>query len=152
MTHTIHDISVASQIGQYSDAIETGPQMRWLMTSGTPGLSEAGELPDDIVGQAELAWQNAVNLLAKAGMTVGDIVKVTQYLTRAEDIKACRSSRALPRRASASVHAARNSAARLAGNPYRGRDYRCQSFMTAGRNLVLQAGKGSVQRRRAFAG
>jgi enamine deaminase RidA (YjgF/YER057c/UK114 family) len=88
MTHTVHDISVASQIGKYSDAIEAGPNMRWLMTSGTPGLSEAGNLTDDIVGQAELAWQNVVNLLAKAGMTVADIVKVTQYLTRAEDIKA----------------------------------------------------------------
>ena len=88
MTHTIHDISVASQIGKYSDAIEAGPHMRWLMTSGTPGLSEAGNLPEDIVGQAELAWQNVVKLLAKAGMTVADLVKVTQYLTRAEDIKA----------------------------------------------------------------
>ena len=88
MIHTICDIGVASQIGKYSDAIEVGPNMRWLITSGTPGLSAAGGLADDTVGQAELAWQNIVNLLAKADMTVADIVKVTQYLTRAEDIKA----------------------------------------------------------------
>ena len=87
MTHTIHDISVASHIGKYSDAIEVGPNMRWLMTSGTPGLSAAGGLPNDIAGQAELAWQNVMNLLAKADMAVADIVKVTQYLTRAEDIQ-----------------------------------------------------------------
>ena len=61
--------------------------MRWLMTSGTPGLSAAGGLPNDIAGQAELAWQNVMNLLAKADMVVADIVKVTQYLTRAEDIQ-----------------------------------------------------------------
>jgi len=88
MSHTSHDIGVASRIGKYSDAIGAGPNLRWLMTSGTPGLSAAGDLPDDIAGQAELAWRNVIDLLAKADMTVADIVKVTQYLTRAEDIKA----------------------------------------------------------------
>jgi 2-iminobutanoate/2-iminopropanoate deaminase len=39
------------------------------VTSGTPGLSTDGEAPRDIVGQAE-------------------IVKVTPYLTRAQDIQA----------------------------------------------------------------
>ena len=39
MSHTIHDIGVASQIGKYSDAIEVGANLRWLVTSGTPGLS-----------------------------------------------------------------------------------------------------------------
>jgi enamine deaminase RidA (YjgF/YER057c/UK114 family) len=38
--------------------------------------------------QSELAWENVLRVLSKADMTVGDIVKVTQYLTRAEDIKA----------------------------------------------------------------
>ena len=88
MTHKIHDISVAKQIGKYSDAIAVGSNMRWLMTSGTPGLSASGDLPDDIETQSRLAWENVVSLLAKDGMTVTDIVKVTQYLTRTEDIKA----------------------------------------------------------------
>ena len=88
MTHTTHDIGVASQIGKYSDAIEVRSNMRWLITSGTPGISAAGKLPDDFVGQAELAWQNVANMLAKADMTAANIVKVTQYLTRADDIKA----------------------------------------------------------------
>jgi|SRR6516162_7108674 hypothetical protein len=38
MYHTIHDIGVASQIASYSDAIEVNPKLRWLLTSGTPGL------------------------------------------------------------------------------------------------------------------
>jgi 2-iminobutanoate/2-iminopropanoate deaminase len=85
MAHTIHGIGVASQIGSYSDAIEAKPNLRWLMTSGTPGLNGDG-LPKDITGQAELAWQHIIGILGKAGMTVTDIVKVTQYLTRADDI------------------------------------------------------------------
>ena len=88
MTHTVHDIGIAKQIGSYSDAIEAGPNLRWLMTSGTPGFTEADKIPADIAGQSELAWQNVLRALSKAGMTVHDIVKVTQYLTRAEDIKA----------------------------------------------------------------
>jgi 2-iminobutanoate/2-iminopropanoate deaminase len=89
MAHTIHDIGVASQIGSYSDAIEAKPNLRWLMTSGTPGLALSGDgLPEDITGQAELAWQHIIGILGKAGMTVTDIVKVTQYLTRADDIAA----------------------------------------------------------------
>jgi 2-iminobutanoate/2-iminopropanoate deaminase len=87
MTHKIHDISVAKQIGKYSDAIAVGSNMRWLMTSGTPGLSASGDLPDDIETQSRLAWENVVSLLAKADMTVADIVKVTQYLTHADHIK-----------------------------------------------------------------
>jgi 2-iminobutanoate/2-iminopropanoate deaminase len=88
MTHTIHDIGVASQIGSYSDAIEAKPNLRWLVTSGTPGLAVGGDLPKDITGQAELAWQHVIGLLERAEMTVADIVKVTQYLTRADDIAA----------------------------------------------------------------
>src|SRR5262249_16138810 len=34
MNHTIHDIGVARQIGAYSDAIEVGHNLRWLLTSG----------------------------------------------------------------------------------------------------------------------
>jgi 2-iminobutanoate/2-iminopropanoate deaminase len=66
MFHTVHDIGVASQIGSYSDAIEIRPNLRWLMTSGTPGLSPGGELPKDITGQAELAWQHVISLLERS--------------------------------------------------------------------------------------
>ena len=88
MNHTIHDIGVASQIAAYSDSIEVKPNQKWLLTSGTPGLATNGDLPKDISGQAELAWQHIVRMLEAADMTVADIVKVTQYLTRAEDIPA----------------------------------------------------------------
>ena len=88
MNHTIHDIGVGRQIAAYSDAIEVGPNLRWLLTSGTPGLATDGDLPKNISGQAELAWKHVISMLERAGMTVADIVKVTQYLTRAEDIAA----------------------------------------------------------------
>ena len=88
MAHKIHNIGIAAQIGAYSDAVETGSNLRWLLTSGTPGLQMNGDLPGDIAGQAELAWKHIHRMLARAEMTVADVVKVTQYLTRAEDIPA----------------------------------------------------------------
>ena len=88
MTHKIHDIGVAARIGTYSDAIEAAPNQRWLFTSGTPGMDAAGELPADITAQAELAWGHILKMLERAGMSVHDLVKITQYLVRAEDIPA----------------------------------------------------------------
>jgi 2-iminobutanoate/2-iminopropanoate deaminase len=84
--HIIHDVGVAAQIGRYSDSVEVGPNARWLFTSGTPGLSPGGILPKDIAGQSELAWEHILRMLRDAQMSLADVVKVTQYLTRAEDI------------------------------------------------------------------
>jgi 2-iminobutanoate/2-iminopropanoate deaminase len=88
MANIAIDINVASQIGNYSDAIEVPPNARWLYTSGTPGLALDGHVPDDVTGQAEVAWAHIVNMLKQADMSVNDLVKVTHYLLRAEDIQA----------------------------------------------------------------
>lgn len=88
MTHTLHDVGIARQIGRYSDAVEVAPNARLLFTAGTPGLALDGTLPRDVTGQAELAWTHIVAMLDKAGMTVHDLVKVTHYLLHAADIPA----------------------------------------------------------------
>lgn len=87
-THTVQDLGVANQIGKYSDGVEAGSNLRWLFTSGTPGLSTGGLLPSDITGQSENAWGHILKMLQNAGMGITDVVKVTQYLTRSEDIAA----------------------------------------------------------------
>jgi 2-iminobutanoate/2-iminopropanoate deaminase len=86
--HTIHNVGIAQHVGRCSDAIETSAGLRWLVTSGTPGQDPDGGVPADTAGQAELAWTHIVTMLERAGMTVHDIVKVTQYLLRASDIAA----------------------------------------------------------------
>lgn len=86
--HAVQDIGVAVQIGKYSDAVEVGPNLRWLFTSGTPGLSITGSLPSDIAGQSEIAWGHILKMLQNADMEITNVVKITQYLTRSEDIPA----------------------------------------------------------------
>ena len=94
MAHTFHNIGVAARIGNYSDAASVAANVRCLVTSGTPGLpTDGSSLPGTIKAQADLAWQHIVRMLTEADMSVGDIVKVTQYLTRAEDITAYASIR-----------------------------------------------------------
>ena len=88
MANTNHDIGIAAQIGTYSDAVEAPANARWLITAGTPGLAADGTLPPDITGQAEIAWAHVLTMLERAGMTIHDVVKVTQYLLRAADIPA----------------------------------------------------------------
>ena len=80
------DVGVASQIGSYSDAIEVSKDSRWLFTSGTPGLARNGDLPSDIAGQAEIAWDHILSMLSQADMSVHDLVKVTHYLIKSDDI------------------------------------------------------------------
>jgi 2-iminobutanoate/2-iminopropanoate deaminase len=87
MTHKIHDVGAAKQIGKYSDAIETAAGLRWLHTSGTPGVSDDGTAPEGIEAQTRLVWKHILAMLEKAGMTTADLVKVTTSLTNTKDIQ-----------------------------------------------------------------
>jgi enamine deaminase RidA (YjgF/YER057c/UK114 family) len=86
MNHHIHNVGAARQIGRYSDAIEVKPGLRWLLSSGTPGVTETGTFPQGIEAQSRLAWQHIMAMLEKADMTVADLVKVTTSLTSSADI------------------------------------------------------------------
>ena len=90
--------------------------MRWLITSGTPGISAAGKLPDDFVGQAELGLAECANVLAKADMTTANIVKVAQILfdTCGANIKASCDMHAVSRRSQAGFYAPLGSSTLLA--------------------------------------
>ncbi len=86
--NTAHDIGVAAHIGAYSDAVEAPPGSRWLALSGTPGIRSDGTVPDSFEEEATQAWTNVCAALEQAGFGVDDLVKITQYLTNADDIPA----------------------------------------------------------------
>ncbi len=87
------DVGVARKLGKYSDAVLTAEGRRWLHTSGTPGLATDGSLPPDFETQARFAWTHVMAMLDAAGMDIGDIVKLTQSLTRRSDLDAYRAIR-----------------------------------------------------------
>jgi 2-iminobutanoate/2-iminopropanoate deaminase len=86
MSHKAIEVGAAKHIGRYSDAIETASGLRWLHTSGTPGVADDGTLPAGIEAQSRLAWKYILAALAEARMTTADIVKVTTSLTDAKNI------------------------------------------------------------------
>ena len=72
------------QIGPYSHGAQVGP---WVYTAGMGGVDPStGEVvSDDVVEQAEQSITNTVAILAAAGGSLSDVVKVTLYLTDPAD-------------------------------------------------------------------
>ncbi|MGB3502192.1 MAG: RidA family protein [Mesorhizobium sp.] len=70
-----------SSVPFYSQGIEARNVSRHLYISGQVGVAEDGSVPADLAGQAVLASANLNKVLAGAGMTSDNLVKVTIYLT-----------------------------------------------------------------------
>ncbi|MFP3555451.1 RidA family protein [Paraburkholderia sp. SIMBA_049] len=68
------------------DTPSNRPKLRWLMMSGTANLLSSNRGSTSIEEQSESIWRSTVDALEKSGMTVHDIVKVTQYLKLEEHI------------------------------------------------------------------
>jgi enamine deaminase RidA (YjgF/YER057c/UK114 family) len=69
----------------YSHATEAVAPSRMLFISGQFGVAPDGRLPPDFAAQCERAMDNVEALLAAAGMTTANIVKLNYYATQATD-------------------------------------------------------------------
>ncbi len=78
--------AIAAAFPSYSLAVEAPAQARWLYVSGQVGVAPDGAVADGSEAQMEAAWRNVLAILDSAGMGPGDLVKVTVFLTRAEDV------------------------------------------------------------------
>ena len=66
--------------GDYVHALELREPSRLLFVSGTMGLDADGEPPATLAEQLVLVWANVRTILGAAGMTTGDVVRVTSHL------------------------------------------------------------------------
>jgi 2-iminobutanoate/2-iminopropanoate deaminase len=64
----------------YVHAMEVISPQRFLFISGTMGLEPGGIPGPDLDAQLRLIWSNIRTTLASAGMTTGNIVRLTSYL------------------------------------------------------------------------
>lgn len=67
----------------YVHGIEVVDPSRFVFIAGTMGLRPDGTPGADIDEQLSLVWRNIARILAEAGMTVDNIVRLTTYLTDA---------------------------------------------------------------------
>ena len=73
-------------IGPYSQGIDAGDL---VFVSGQVGVDPtSGQVREGIAGQAEQALKNVAAVLEAAGCGWSDVVKVTLWLTKAEDFAA----------------------------------------------------------------
>jgi 2-iminobutanoate/2-iminopropanoate deaminase len=129
--------TVAAPFGPYSHAVEVPEGSRLLYISGEVGVRPDGTVPEGIEAQAEACWRNITAILADAGMGVGDLVKITTYLVRPEDVAA----------AGAAGKALRRRPARLGDNHRQG----ARRAAVADRNRGGRGGKGLIRASRSSA-
>ena len=83
MTVQLHNpAGIAPPFSCYSHGASVSGEAHWLYVSGQVGVTSEGIVPDDPAKQIELAWDNLLAVLADAGMTVTDLVKVDGFITR----------------------------------------------------------------------
>lgn len=75
-------------VAAYAHAIEVSGAARMLYISGQVGQRMDGTIPDDIVEQSRLAWQNLEAQLRAADMTLDNLVKITTVLPNRGDLPA----------------------------------------------------------------
>jgi enamine deaminase RidA (YjgF/YER057c/UK114 family) len=83
----------APNSASYHHGVEVPPNARWLSVAGQVGKGPDGKVPPSFEAQCGHVWDNILAVLAEAGMGPQDIVKVTTFLTRKEDIAASRTVR-----------------------------------------------------------
>lgn len=83
MTIQLHNpASIAPPFSCYSHGASAPAGARWLYISGQVGVTPDGTIPEDPEKQIELAWNNLFAVLADAGMSRTDLVKVDGFITR----------------------------------------------------------------------
>lgn len=93
MPKEIAPATVVAPFSRYAQAIEVEAPRRWLTLSGQVGVDPDGRLAEGAEAQMEQCWRNILALLEAAEMSAADLVKVTAYLTRREDLGAYRGAR-----------------------------------------------------------
>jgi 2-iminobutanoate/2-iminopropanoate deaminase len=90
----VHNPPAVHTAPTYSHGIEVPPNARWLYISGQVGAGRDGKPLDGIEAQTKQVFENLKAILASAGMSLTDTVKVTSYLINEDLIDGFRKVRA----------------------------------------------------------
>ena len=77
-----------------SQGIEVAPDARWLYISGQIAVRSDGTAIEGTEAQMEDVWEKILRVLESAGMGYQNLVKISVFLTREEDILMFRKVRA----------------------------------------------------------
>ncbi len=85
--------SIAAPPSNFVHSVEIPGAARTLYISGQTGVSPDGSIPESTVEQADIAWQNLIEILKAADMDVENIVKITVLVTDPADNSVVREKR-----------------------------------------------------------
>ena len=75
---------IRAPFARYSHAVEIPPGARLLVCSGQLGVEPDDRVPDGAEAQADLCFANIGAILAEAGMTMANVVRINAYVTGRE--------------------------------------------------------------------
>ena len=88
MLRRITPTAIHPPFANYCHATEVPPGARWLYVSGQLGIRPDGAVPAAFADQAEACFANLLAILAAAGMSAADLVRLNTYLTDPADLAA----------------------------------------------------------------
>ena len=84
----LHPATIHPPFANYAHGVEVPAGARLVFCSGQLGISPDATVPDDAGEQADLCFQSIAAILAEAGMTLSDIVRLNAYVTGREHLRA----------------------------------------------------------------
>lgn len=87
MVRPLAPTSIRAPFAKYSHAIEVAGEQRLIFCSGQLGVAPDERVPQDAGEQAELCFQNIAAILAEAGMTLANIVRINAFVSDREHLR-----------------------------------------------------------------
>ena len=78
---------------KYSHGVEVPAGARLLVCAGQLGVGKDGHIPDGAEAQAKLCFDNITAILAAAGMTPADVVRINAYVSGRQHLEGYRRAR-----------------------------------------------------------
>jgi 2-iminobutanoate/2-iminopropanoate deaminase len=76
---------VPSDFASYSDVVAVDGPGRWIHVSGQVGMDADKKVEGDLAAQTHATLDHIERVLGKVGASLGDVVKITVYLTSLDD-------------------------------------------------------------------
>ena len=86
MRHLTPD-TIRPPFANYAHAVEVPPGARILFASGQLGIGLDDSVPEDAGAQADLCFSNIAAVLAAAGMTMADVVRINAFVSDRAHLK-----------------------------------------------------------------
>ena len=86
MFKALNPPSIHPPFARYAHGVEIPAGARLVATSGQLGVAPDGQVPEDVEGQADLCFRAIEAILAEAGMSMGNIVRLNAFVSGREHL------------------------------------------------------------------